>query len=329
MLRIVETAIGLPSLKLTDEDYDIWAEIELGTSFKKTYIKERYFVKEETSTDLALRAVRGILNKSNLKYEDIDLLICANATNDIALPYNAALLNAKIESKKEKLVHTFDVGASCLSFLNALEVAYSLMLFKKYKRAVIVSTDISHFCMDKKNIKENGIFGDGSAAVLIEVDNEKENNILASKFVTIKEGVDFCKINHGGSRVAPGSAHEHLKDPYFKMDAKNIYKVSKKYIPDFIDSVLKEANLKLEDIDLFIPHQASYHAMEHLVRELKIDGEKVVNIFQNFGNQVAASLPTALAKAIEQKKIKNKDKVMLFGTGAGLTIGAIIMEYRN
>ena len=329
MLKIKGAALGLPNKKITDIEYDQLAQLAPGTSYRQTKIKERYFVTMETSTDLAVKAISNLLYKVNKTYQDIDLLVSASATDDIAIPYNAAMIHAKLDGNYKHSIHTFDVGASCLSFLNALDVVYSLMYCKGYKRAIIVSSDVSHYCLDLSNVVENGIFGDGAAAVMVEVNNSLPSNILASKFITASAGVNFCKINHGGSRAAKGSPYEHEANANFKMDAKNIYKLSRQIVPDFIKGLVSSAYLSLDDINCFIPHQASHHAIEHLQKALNVPSEKVINIFSKFGNQVAASLPTALTCGIDSGCFKDGDKIMLFGTGAGLTVGGMIMEYQS
>lgn len=327
-IKILSTGIGLPTNKVDHFSFDKIANLNLGTSLKETKIESRYISLNETSTDLGFIAANEALIRANLTIKDIDLIVVASATMDKALPFNAAMLNAKIqESYREKYYfQTMDIGASCLSFIEALDTVSYMLQDKKYKKALIVSADVSSYCLDFKNLKSNGIFGDGAAAVIVEK-GDGLSKILASDFITLPEGVDYCQINSGGSRFHRRPGQEKNIDAVFEMNGKRLFALVLKFIPNFLNNLLEKANLKIEDINMVIPHQASFQSLEHIFKILNITENNYINIFPHFGNQIAASLPTALDFAINNKKINRGNKVLLLGTGAGVTIGGIILEY--
>lgn len=327
-LKIISTGIGLPVNKVSHFSFDKLAEVTLGTSLKETKIENRYLSLHENSTDLGLIAANEALRKANLTIKDIDLMVVASATMDKALPFNAAMLNAKIQEyyKEKHYFQTMDIGASCLSFITALDTVSYMLQDKKYKKVLIVSADVSSYCLDFKNLKTNGIFGDGAAAVIVEK-GDGLSNILASEFITLPEGVDYCQINSGGSRFHRRQGHEKHTDAVFEMNGKRLFSLALKFMPSFLNNLLAQANINLEDINVVVPHQASFQSLEHIFKVLNVAEKNYINIFPQFGNQIAASLPTALDFAINQKKIKRGDKVLLLGTGAGVTIGGIILQY--
>jgi len=327
-IKIISSGNGLPRNKVSHFDFDIIAQLELGTSLNETRIKNRYMSTTETATDLAFIASNEALKNSKLSIMDIDLLVVASATMDKALPFNAALLNAKLqeEYKEKHYFQTMDIGASCLSFITALDTVSYMLQSGKYKKALIVSSDVSTYCLDYKNIKSNGIFGDGAAAMIVEKGDEV-SKIIASEFITLPEGVDYCQINSGGSRFHRRKEKENHANAVFEMNGKKLFGLALKFMPKFLDNLLMKANLTIDDIDVIIPHQASFQSLEHIFKVLKVSQEKYINIFSEYGNQVAASLPTAFDFAIKSKKVKRGDKVLLLGTGAGVTIGGIILQY--
>ena len=322
-IKIISSGVAVPERKITDEDFDY--NFNVKDSFKITGIKERYMSVNETSSQLGLLAANQAINNSDLNWKDIDCLIVASATMDKALPYNAAMLHAELKLD-EQTTTTFDIGASCMSFMVALDMASYLIECNRFKNIMIVSSDIPSYTLDFKNIRENGIFGDGAAAFIITKTPEDETStLIVSKSLTLSKGVDFCQINAGGSRYHNRN-NESYKDT-FSMKGKNVFALVMREFPDFVNNLLSEASLKKEDIDFFVPHQASMSALTHMFKELEIEEEKWINIFPYYGNQVGASLPTALHHAINQEKIKRNDLVYLLGSGAGITLGGLIFKY--
>lgn len=322
-IKIISSGISVPVKKVTDIEFDNIFEVK--DSLKITGIKERYMAVHETATELGAKAAINALNNCQLEWKDIECLIVASATMDKALPYNAALLHAKLGLDNQRTT-TLDIGASCMSFMMALDMASYLIECNRFKNIMIVSSDISTFTLDFKNIRENGIFGDGAAAFIVSKTPEnQESTLIISQFVTLSKGVDFCQINAGGSRY-----HNRDNSDYkgtFSMKGKNVFSLVMREFPSFVNNLLEQAQLKKEDIDFFVPHQASMLGLTHMFKELKISENKWINIFPYFGNQVSASLPSALHHAISQEKIKRKDLVYLLGTGAGITLGGLVLRY--
>lgn len=322
-IKIISSGVAVPEKKVTHEEFD--NKFNVKDSFKITGIKERYMSVHETASELGAIAAKNAIKNSELDWSDIECLIVASATMDKALPYNAAMLHAQLGLDNQKTT-TFDIGASCMSFMVALDMASYLIECNRFKNIMIVSSDIPSFTLEFQNIRENGIFGDGAAAFIITKTPENENSsLIISKSSTLSKGVDFCQINAGGSRYHNRSNPEY-KDT-FSMKGKNVFALVMREFPDFIHNLLVEANLNKSDIDFFVPHQASMSALTHMFKELDIKDDKWINIFPSYGNQVGASLPSALHHAITQEKIKRDNLVYLLGSGAGITLGGLILRY--
>ena len=187
-MRIVATGAAVPGMRLEAEELDRQLGLRVGTSQRQTGIQSRFLSTDETASQLAATSCREALERSGRSWDEVDCLVAASATMDQALPFNAAMIHAELGLEMQRTT-TFDIGASCLSFLTALDVCSVLVDAGRFRRVMIVSADISTFTTDRSDLRTNGIFGDGAAACLIEKSKEGEAAILASEMITLSEGV--------------------------------------------------------------------------------------------------------------------------------------------
>lgn len=325
-VKIIATGAAVPGNRLSDSDLDRQLGLAAGASFKATGIRSRFVSTTETAASLAAEACRRTLAASGLSWDDVDCLVAASGTMDQALPYNAAMIHAELGLGGQRTT-TFDVGASCMSFLAALDVASALVEVGRFRKVMIVCSDISTFTTDRADLKVGGLFGDGAAACLIGGAEAGEgSSILAAESITLSEGVEYCRIPSGGSRF-----HRRTPDSnagaFFEMRPKALYGLVAKELPRFVDRLLAKAGVTMREIDLVVPHQASPLALRHIIRTLDIDERKMVDISADHGNQVGASLPTALHHGLERMKIGRGAKILLLGSGAGVTLGGTVLVY--
>lgn len=320
------TGIGsaLPQQPTHSEQLDQQLGLRRGHIEKLTGLKTRYFLSDnETAEELIEQAVHQALHNAKLSINDIDCIINASATMHQALPYNAAATCQLL--CPQRTIASFDINMTCLSALQALDVAAHLL--NKYPRILIVSCDIASVGLDWQHLHSAGLFGDGAAAMVVERPAEGEGTILASRFETHTVGYDYCAIHGGGHRQPPSrhnGEYNHMGD--FQMQGKALYRLSAEIFPPFLDKVLQSAHLRLADIDWVVPHQASRSALNHLIKRLRIPKQKCIDIFSDHGNQVAASIPTALCHLLRHHTVKRGDKILLAGTSAGVGLGAMIWE---
>jgi len=327
-IRLLGTGAAVPAEELTSEQLDRRLGLSPGTIFKKTGVRRR-FVETRNAAALGAEAAHQALVAAGLAPSDVDCLIAASGTPDQAMPSNGALLHRAL-GLSDLGIPAFDIGASCLSFLVALDTAACLIDAGRYRRILIVSSDIASCGLDWSKLEASGIFGDGAAAAVVgPADGEDGGSaLLASSFVTLSEGAHTCEIPGGGSRHHPG----RIDGPYlpltlFRMDGKAVFRLAAERLPGFLDDLLGQAGLTLAEIPVIVPHQASLHALQYLRRRFGLRREQVIDIFAERGNQVGASLPSALHEAIASGRLRRGEPALLVGTGAGVQLGGMVIRY--
>lgn len=327
-IRIIGTGAALPAQAVTREALDSRLGLLPGTLATKGAAKCRYLTTTETASGLAAAACERALEASGLDWRDIDLLVAANATMDQSLPYNAALVHAEL-GLRDHPIATFDIGASCMSFLSGLDVVSHLLHNGRYGTMILVSADIATFGLNWKELRECGNFGDGAAAVVLRKSAPEEAScIRASSFRTLSQGVRYCEVPAGGTRFHP----ERIDQPFgplakFSMDGKAVFRLVSGVMESFVNDLLRDSGRTLNDMALVVPHQASRLAIDHLRSRLNVPREKVLDVFDEFANQVGASLPTALHRAISTNRTRRGDDMLLIGSGAGVTLGGMVLTY--
>jgi 3-oxoacyl-[acyl-carrier-protein] synthase-3 len=315
-------------LVLAQEIYD-----RLGKNSKrnKLNILHRHFSnQDETTSYMATQASLQALKNANLKAEDLDCIIGACGVMEQAIPGTSVLVQKKLGLENSGIA-TFDINTTCLSFLSALDIASYMIDAGRFKNILIFASDIPSLGLNWNDEESCIIFGDGAAAAIFS--NPKKNTeieIISSLMETYSKGSDYCRVKAGGTLLHPTKFKGDLLEfALFEMNGKSAYKLTAEMIKNFIKKLFSQTNLQLSDIDLVIPHQASSLALHHLRKELNIPKEKIIDIFATHGNQVAASIPSSLFEAVTSEKIKRGDRVLMIGTGAGISIGGIILEYNQ
>jgi 3-oxoacyl-[acyl-carrier-protein] synthase III len=327
-VRICGTGAAVPEQVLASEAIDRQFGLPAGTVFARHGVRERRQTTTENAAQLAVEAADMALRNAGLEWTDIDCLVAASATMDQALPYNAAMVLAALGAQARPIA-AFDIGASCMSFLVGLDTLSYLVESGRYRHVMIVSSDIATFSLDWSTLGESALFGDGAAAVVIRKSTPGESSmILESRIETFAEGATYCAIKAGGSRYHPRRMSESI-DPFslFHMDGPRLLRIVSRELPRFFKRLLDDAGVTAAQLRLVVPHQASRLALDHLARRLSIDTARIVDILECFGNQVGASLPSALHHAVMGARMNRGDRIVLLGSGAGVTIGGIVMIY--
>lgn len=324
-VRIRASAHALPSRCVSSAMLDQQLGLRSGTVQRKGGVSQRWFAADdEHAAHLGAQAARRALAAAGLQLADIDCLVVASGTLDQGMPCNAALVHRELGMHATP---AFDINASCLGFLTALDHLSWPLLAGRYQRVLLVCADLASLGLDWQHLEASAIFGDGAAAAVLEA-SAGESGILASRMQTFSTGAEFCRIPAGGTRFHPrrvGQAFQQLA--LFHMDGKAVFRLVAQHLADFMDSLLADAGLTLADIDWVVPHQASAHAMQHLARRLGIRRDRIIDIFAEHGNQVAASLPTALDIGVRDGRIRRGHRLLLLGTGAGVSLNGMVMVY--
>jgi 3-oxoacyl-[acyl-carrier-protein] synthase-3 len=328
-LRILGTGAVVPDEAVTSADLDARLGLPAGTVERRTGVRVRYFEPHRSAAELGARAAEKALAAAGLELSQIDCLVAASGTPDQAMPSNAALIQRELVQRSggEQAMTSFDLGASCLGFLAALDTVACLIETGRYQRVLIVAADIASCGLDWSRLEASGIFGDGAAAAVVGHAGDSGSALLASSIVTYAAGAHLCEIPGGGSRHHPGRVGPDLSWSHFQMNGKAVFRLAAERLPGFLDGLLAAAEVPLGAIDLVVPHQASRHGLDYLRRQLRLPRDRIVDVFAEQGNQVAASLPSALDAAIRSGRLERGDHTLLVGTGAGVCLGGAVLCY--
>jgi 3-oxoacyl-[acyl-carrier-protein] synthase-3 len=322
-LRLIATGKALPSLRVTSESLDERRGWPAGHTLAKGGVRVRHFAAEgESQSQLGASALADALRRAALPASSIDLLISACGVPEQALPSTACFIAG--HAGLPRGTPAFDVNASCLGFMAALRVAAGLLVSGGYKRIAVVASDLPSRGLDWDEPESSVIFGDGAAAAILEK-GEGAQGIAAYRMETFPEGKRFCEIRGGGSQRNPPNA-TIPKDFLFHMDGRAVFKLAAKVMPPFLEALMAQTDGGKASIKLVVPHQASHLGMAHAARKLGLPASQIVNIYESHGNQVAASLPTALHEALVTGRAKAGDRVLLIGTAAGMTVGGLVLD---
>lgn len=284
----------------------------------------RYRISDnETQIDMNVKACKKALEVANLNISQIDLIISASAVMAQLLPATSCLIHEKIA--KGYSIPAIDINTSCSSFLTALDIASHYIELNTYKNILIVSGDICSRGLNEKQKESYELFSDGAAAVVV-TKGDENIGIIDSMQKTYSEGTHLTEIRGGGS-LQPGYKYSdnNREDYLFDMKGKEILLTTARIIPDFLEELLTKNKMNIDDIDLIIPHQAST-ALKMIMNRFKISREKYIDWVSLYGNMVSASIPFVLCKLLENGELKEKHRLLLFGTAAGLTINGIILN---
>ncbi|MBW4193749.1 ketoacyl-ACP synthase III [Enterobacter bugandensis] len=321
-IKIISTGIALPEQKLHSSELDLWLGKPTGYVEKRSGIISRHHASHSASqSELAAKALHNALNAGSLTSCSIDLLICASAISIQALPCSAVHI-IKAAGLPAGMAG-FDINSSCVSFISALEVAAGLLNTGAYQRIAIVSADLASRGIDWSHEESSLIFGDGAACAIVERGDGK-SGIVASLTELYPDGSELCEIRAGGTRRNPRSGMVD-SDFLFHMQGKALFRYASSLIDDYFARLLTKCNMQLEDIGTVVPHQASHLSLEHMRRRLRVPKSVLIDVYRFYGNQVSASIPTALHEAIISGRFTQDKPVMLIGTAAGLTLAGMVL----
>ena len=278
---------------------------------------------DEKQISLAASACQKAIKNASITIDDIDCIVSASAVGIQPIPCMAALIHEQIA--KGTSIPALDINTTCTSFITALDTMSYLLEAGRYKRVLIVSCDVASRALNPKQKESFQLFSDGAVAFIIER-TDKEIGVIDAMQRTWSEGAHSTEIRGGLSNFHPENYTESTKEEFmFDMNGKTILSLCIKKVPKMMKEFLKNNNMKISDIDMIVPHQASV-AMPLIMQKLDIPKDKYIDEVKEFGNMVSASVPITLAHSLEKQKIKNNDIILLMGTAAGLTTNMMLIK---
>jgi 3-oxoacyl-[acyl-carrier-protein] synthase-3 len=321
---ILGTGAYLPEKRLTNADLEQMVDTSDEWITSRTGIKERRIAADhEASSDLAVHAARQALDKAGISAEQVDLIIVATVTPDMSFPATACLVQEQIGAHKAA---TFDLSAACTGFIYGISTATQFIATGSYEYALVIGVECLSRIVDWNDRNTCVLFGDGAGAAVLGPVKEGYG-FQSFELGGDGSGKDLLKVEAGGSRLPASENTVANRMHTLFMNGREVFKFAVRMMTSASDEVLAKANLSMEDIDLFVPHQANLRIIEAAMKRYGLAAEKVVVNLDRYGNMSSASIPVALHEAIEEGRVSDGDTIVLCGFGGGLTWGATVLNW--
>ena len=317
--RIGITGLGVhvPDRVVTNDDLARYVDTSDEWIVERTGIHERRMITDDQAlTDIALPAARAALADAAASPEEIDLLICATVTPDMMFPTSSALMADDLGADKAA---AYDLLAGCTGFMYAVAQAYGMLAAGLSRRALVIGGDVLSSILDWTDRSTLVLFGDGAGAVVMEP-------VERGGFLGFELGAD----GGGGVHLQyPGSGSRRFENPeaMLKMNGREVYKFATRVMVSSAEAVLAECGRTIDEVDVYVPHQANKRSIDHAVGKLGVPFERTVVNVDRFGNTSSGSIPLALADARADGRLRDGALVLMTGMGAGLTWGSALLEW--
>lgn len=325
-MKIVAIEKFLPSNRIESIEIDKMLGLKEGYIEKLTGVRSRYQVSaNESVAQMGANALQNALNSAKIEIKNIDLLIFTGASFDYPIPNTSTLIKS-ILADDSLSFPCFDIDSTCLSFLNGLDIANLYLKSGRFNRIAVVSSEISSIGLSQEDEKTFGLFGDAAVAVILE--NNISVNVSYTKFSNFPSGAMLACLPIGGAKNRGKHEPSDSQEYYFRMEGKKLIRLTTEYLEGFIEEIEQKNGIKIGDFDALITHQTSKYGNEYFLRRFQLADSKVINTLNDYGNCISASIPLGLEKFFNEncQNLEHK-KVLLLGAAAGLSLGAMVLEF--
>jgi 3-oxoacyl-[acyl-carrier-protein] synthase-3 len=317
-VEVVGVGSHVPDRVVTNDEIATMVETSDEWIASRTGIRERRIAAAgESSAALGAAAAERALTSAGLAGSDLDLIVTATASPDFYFPATATLIGERVGARG---VPGYDLSAACTGFVYALAQAYGQLTAGLADRVLVVGTEVFSRLLNWGDRSTCVLFGDGAGAVVL-ARNGSTTGILGFELGSDGSGGGLLEV------AAAGHSSEPSADPFVHMDGAQVYKFATTVSVDSALRALEAAGLGVDDVDVFVPHQANRRIIDHAARRLGLDESKVVTNVDRFGNTSAASIPICLDEAHADGRITAGDVVLMTGFGGGLSWGSCVMEW--
>ncbi len=309
--RIVGTGSYLPPKIVTNFDLEKTLDTSDEWITARTGIKERRIVTDENTCDLALEASLNALLMSEIKPQDIDLIILSTTTPDKIFPATATMLQDRLEAS----CPAFDLQAVCAGFVFALSTAQQYIENGSAKNILVVGSETMSKIVDWNDRSTAILFADGAGAVVLSADS--------------RTGIKHSKIYSDGSYLSSLHVNNNGIDESgtIQMEGNEVFKIAVNRLSDLAEETLKDCNMTSENLNWMVPHQANIRIIKSVAKRINLPMEKVIQTLDKHGNTSAASIPLALDVGVRDGRIKKGDSLLFEGIGGGFSWGSILAEF--
>ncbi len=324
--KLLSIETYLPSRRISSEEMDILTEGKVGRIEKNTGVRFRHHVSgDESVAEMGANALKKALDSAKLKPKDLDLLLFAGGAFDYPIPHNSVLIKSKLTDDSVNFF-CLDIDSTCLSFLNAMDVAHLFLDSGRHKRIAIVCSEISSKALTPADETVFGLFGDAAVAVILE-SADHGYAVRHVGFTNYPSGALYANVAIGGAinrgiNVSP-------TDPglFFQMDGTNMIRLTLSHTEAFVAEIEASVGHRITEFDHIITHQTSKFGNSYFKNQFKVDESCVVETLAEYGNCISASIPLGLEKLVRSGADLSGKNILLLGTGAGLSIGSIALQF--
>jgi 3-oxoacyl-[acyl-carrier-protein] synthase III len=321
------TGIGvhLPARVLTNADLEKMVETSDEWIVERTGIKERRIsAPDEAASDMALPAARQALEHAGVDPAELDVVVVATSTPDMVFPTTAAIVADELGAERAA---AYDLLAACTGFVYGLAQAYGAISSGLSRKALVVGAEALSKIVNWEDRTTCVLFGDGAGAAVVE--RVADGGFIGFELGADGSGGEDLSVPAGGSR-APTTAETVALDLHsIKMRGPEVYRFATRIMVSSAASLLEECGASVDDVDLYVPHQANRRIIDHAARNLRLAPEKVFLNIERYGNTSAASIPICLADALAEGRLTPGTRVLLSAVGGGFTWGSAFLTWSN
>jgi 3-oxoacyl-[acyl-carrier-protein] synthase III len=291
----------------------------------RTGIRERHYADPGVaSSHLGAEAAKKLMATTGLRAEEIELIVVATVTPDMLFPATACLIQDQLGAKK---AWGFDLSAACSGFPYALTVGAQFVAAGTHKKVLVIGSDVMTSILDFKDRATCVLFGDGAGAVLVEAAESPSEGILDFLHDIDGSGGFNLYMPGGGSLHPPSAETVEKRMHYVHQEGQMVFKYAVRRMSELACQILERNGLTSKDLALVVPHQANMRIIRAMQERLDVDDSKILINIDRYGNTTAGTIPLGLMDALEQKRLKKGDLVLLVSVGAGYTTGAVLMRW--
>jgi len=316
--------MSVPDTVLTNDELAKRVDTSDKWIVEMTGIRERRIAKDrEYPSTLAVKASIDALNVANLRPSDVDLIICATSSPEYIFPATACIIQDQLGATR---AGAFDLSAACTGFIYALNMAAQSIRSGSIRNALVIGTETLSRFVNWEDRKTCILFGDGAGAFVLQA-SDAPGGVLSAVMHSDGSGADLLSLPGGGSRhpVSEQSLREGRQ--FIHMDGREVFRFATRVMGRAAREALELAGLTTDDVQWIIPHQANLRIIETAAKYLKLPLERFIINVDRYGNTSTASIPIATVEAQQKGLLKNGDRIVLVGFGAGLTWGALAAEW--
>ena len=323
--RISSLATYVPPRVLSNADLEKMVDTSDEWIRQRTGIRERHIVEPGVATsDLAVEAARTAIERAGLTPADIDFIVVGTTTPDMIFPSTACLVQHKLGATS---AWGFDLFAACSGFTYAVTTAAQMVATGASKHALVIGADVMSSIIDYTDRTTCVIFGDGAGAAVVEASGDPDIGIIDFENYIDGSGGDALCMPAGGSLRPATQETVQQRLHYVKQDGGAVFKFAVRNTEEACRRILQRNNLDPSRIDLLVSHQANRRIILSAAEKLGVPEEKVVINIEKFGNTTAATIPLALSDAVDAKRLKRGDTLLMVSVGAGFTVGALLIKW--